>query len=69
MIEDPRFATNEARLRHRDEIDAIIGGWIGERTRDACLALFRDTGATVAPVYDIGDIMEDPHFIERGDRH
>lgn len=65
MIEDPRFATNDARLRHRDEIDAVIGGWIGARGRDECLAVFQEAGATVAPVYDIGDIMEDPHFVER----
>ena len=65
MIEDPRFATNQARLDHREEIDEIIGGWIGERDRDECLAVFREAGATVAPVNDIGDIMEDPHFVER----
>lgn len=65
MIEDPRFATNQARLDHRDEIDEIIGGWIGARDRDECLVVFRDAGATVAPVNDIGDIMEDPHFVER----
>lgn len=65
MIEDPRFATNQARLDHRDEIDEIIGGWIGARDRDECLTVFREAGATVAPVNDIGDIMADPHFVER----
>ena len=65
MIDDPRFATNQARLDHREEIDEIIGGWIGERDRDECLKVFREAGATVAPVNDIGDIMEDPHFRER----
>ena len=65
MIEDPRFATNQARLDHREEIDEIIGEWIGERDREECLGVFRNAGATVAPVNDIGDIMEDPHFVER----
>ena len=65
MIDDPRFATNEARLNHRDEIDEVIGGWIAARDRNECLAVFREAGATVAPVNDIGDIMRDAHFIER----
>ncbi len=65
MIEDPKFATNQARLDHRTEIDEIIGGWIGDRDRDECLTVFREAGATVAPVNDIGDIMEDSHFRER----
>ncbi|MCK7501776.1 MAG: aldolase/citrate lyase family protein [Comamonadaceae bacterium] len=29
---DPRFATNDARVAHRDELDALIGAFMGERS-------------------------------------
>ncbi|MCR4265390.1 CaiB/BaiF CoA-transferase family protein [Nitratireductor sp. ZSWI3] len=66
MIEDPRYATNEARVSRRPEVDAIVGGWIGERDRDEVLEIFERDGITAAPLYDIADIAADRHFVERG---
>ena len=65
MNQDPRFRTNEDRIAHRDEVDAIVGAWIGERTLDEAMAIFDREQVTVAPVYDIAQISEDPHFAER----
>src|ERR1700722_19327459 len=33
MIEDARFATNSARVKHRPLVDAAIGGWFAARPR------------------------------------
>ncbi len=66
MNDDPRFATNADRIRHRDVVDAAIGGWFAGRTSDEALAIMRDAGATVGPVYSIADAVEDPHFKARG---
>ena len=65
MIDDPRFLTNEDRVQHRDEVDAVVGGWIGERTLEENMAVFEREHVTVAPVYDIAQICEDQHFAER----
>lgn len=65
MIKDPRYANNESRVAHRDEVDAIVGGWIAERTLDENMAVFERENVTVAPVYDIAQICADEHFIER----
>ena len=65
MNRDPRFRTNEDRIAHRDEVDAIVGGWIGERTLEEAMAIFDRESVTVAPVYDIAQISEDRHFSER----
>ncbi|WP_291421157.1 CaiB/BaiF CoA-transferase family protein [Devosia sp.] len=65
MNDDPRFATNSDRVKHRDLVDSAISGWFATRTRDAALAEMRAAGATVGPVYNIGDAMEDAHFQER----
>lgn len=65
MKVDPRFASNSARVAHRDLVDAAVARWFLEHDRDAALAAMRAAGATVGPVYDIADIALDPHFAER----
>jgi crotonobetainyl-CoA:carnitine CoA-transferase CaiB-like acyl-CoA transferase len=65
MKSDPRFATNADRVRHRAEVDAAVGAWFGQHTRDEALRIMRAGSITVGPVYDIADAMEDPHFMER----
>ncbi len=65
MIDDPRFRTNSDRLLHRGEVDAAVGGWIGERTLADCMAVFEEAGVTAAPVYDAGQMAQDPHFRTR----
>jgi crotonobetainyl-CoA:carnitine CoA-transferase CaiB-like acyl-CoA transferase len=65
MNDDPKFKTNADRVANRLEVDEIVGGWIGARTLDECMEVFDRESVTVAPVYDIGQIMEDPHFRER----
>lgn len=66
MKDDPRYNSNAARLAHRDEVDAALGAWFAEHDRETALTAMREAGATVGPVYDIADIVEDAHFRERG---
>ncbi len=66
LINDPRYATNAERAKRRHEVDAIVGDWIGQRDRAEALAHFTRHGVTAAPIYDIADIHQDPHFKERG---
>jgi len=66
MLDDPRFRSNEDRVRHREEVDEIVGGWFAERDHDEALAIMREAGATVGPIFSPADAAVDPHFIERG---
>ena len=66
MIEDARFGTNSARIKHRALVDEAVGGWFALHTREQALALMREAGVTVAPVYTIADAVDDAHFRERG---
>ena len=65
MIGDPRFANNPARLQHWEELDAIIGGWIAERTLAETLAHFDAAGVTIGPIMDAAMLEADPYAIER----
>lgn len=64
-IHDPRFATNEARLDHRQELDALIAEWIAARTREDVITTLRDADVAIAPIYDAADIVSDKHFLHR----
>ncbi len=66
LLADPRFATNDARVAHGEAVDEAVGAAIGARTREEITGLFETVGLTAAPVYDIADILEDPHFKARG---
>lgn len=62
---DPRFAVNSARVAHVAELDAIIGAWIGSHDRDEVLTVLQQAEVAIAPIYDIPDIFNDPHFAAR----
>ena len=66
LIDDPRFATNEARLEHVDEVDAIVTAWTSQRTRDEALADLIAAEVAAAPVADMADLACDPHLVARG---
>ena len=66
MLDDPRFATNADRVKHRDLVDAAVGGWIGQHSLAEAISFFEEAGVTAAPVYNIGQFLEDPHVQERG---
>ena len=65
LLADPRFATNDARIANGAAVDEAIARAIGQRSREEIVRLFETQGLTAAPVYDIADIMEDPHFKAR----
>ncbi|MDB5530088.1 MAG: CoA transferase [Devosia sp.] len=65
MNDDPRFATNSDRVKHRGLVDEAIGVWFAQRDSGEALAIMRKAGATVGPIYNIADAMADAHFDER----
>jgi len=65
LIEDARYATNAARVQHAPELDAIIGEFVARKTQAENVAFFEAAEVTIGPIYDVSQILEDPHFIER----
>ena len=65
LIDDPRYRTNAERVKHAEELDAIIGAFIAQRTQAENVAFFEKEEVTIGPIYDITQILEDPHVIER----
>ncbi len=65
LIADPRFATNEARVRNDDLLDPVIAAFIAELTQSEALAHFSAADVTVGPVLDIADLVQHPYVVER----
>jgi formyl-CoA transferase len=65
FITDPRYATNAERVKHAEELDAVIGAFIAQRTQAENVAFFEEAEVTIGPIYDIRQIIEDPHFLAR----
>jgi len=63
--DDPRFATNPARMEHNEELQRLVGAWVRQRPRAEVLADLEAHEVVAAPVNDARDIVEDPHFRTR----
>ena len=65
LIEDPRYRTNAERVQHAEALDAIIGSFVAQRTQAENVAFFEQAEVTIGPIYDIRQILEDPHVLAR----
>jgi crotonobetainyl-CoA:carnitine CoA-transferase CaiB-like acyl-CoA transferase len=65
LIDDPRYRTNADRVQRAAELDAIIGAFIAERTQAENVKFFEQAEVTIGPIYDVSQMVDDPHFLER----
>jgi len=65
LIDDPRYRTNAERVRNAEALDAIIGEFVARMTQAGNVAFFERHEVTIGPIYDISQILDDPHFIDR----
>jgi formyl-CoA transferase len=65
LIDDPRYRTNVERVKNAAELDAVIGAFVAGRTQAENVAFFEQAEVTIGPIYDVSQILEDPHFVER----
>jgi crotonobetainyl-CoA:carnitine CoA-transferase CaiB-like acyl-CoA transferase len=65
MADDVRFANNAGRVEYEKEIDAAIGAWTRENTSELVLRALHDASVPGGPIYDVADMMADPHFNAR----
>jgi crotonobetainyl-CoA:carnitine CoA-transferase CaiB-like acyl-CoA transferase len=65
MLNDARFATNEARVENAEMLDAAIAGAIASRTLDENLEIINANALTAVAVQTVADIEADPHWQAR----
>jgi len=65
LIANEKFASNQLRMRHGTELNAIVAEWIAARPYREAIRELSEAGISVAPVYSNRDIAEDPHVRAR----
>jgi len=65
LIGNPRYRTNADRVANAAELDEIISAFVARMTQAENVDFFEKAEVTIGPIYDITQILEDPHFIER----
>ena len=66
FADDPRFATNPARIANRIELTNAITVAMGGRTTAHWLALLEDAGVPCGPINTLPQVFADPHVKARG---
>jgi crotonobetainyl-CoA:carnitine CoA-transferase CaiB-like acyl-CoA transferase len=66
LVDDPRFATNVARLAHVAELAAIISDLIAGRDQDELARDLNDAGVPASPVKSVPDALTAAQTVHRG---
>lgn len=64
--EDPRFATNAARVKHRDVLIPLIRQATVMRTTAEWIELLEQAGVPCGPINDLKQVFDDPQVQARG---
>ncbi|NYT85931.1 CaiB/BaiF CoA transferase family protein [Pollutimonas harenae] len=61
----PALESNDGRVKHVNTIDQAISQWTGQHSLDEVLAALNASQIPAGKIYDIADIVADPHYQAR----
>ncbi len=65
LVADPRFATNEARLTHRDELEPLIEEILGRDDRATVEARLAEADVPFGSLNEVDDLVDHPQLAAR----
>jgi formyl-CoA transferase len=65
LVEDRRFATEDARWENRVALNAIIEGWTRGRSKHEVMQVLGAAGVPCGACQDTGEVLADPHLKAR----
>jgi crotonobetainyl-CoA:carnitine CoA-transferase CaiB-like acyl-CoA transferase len=65
LLADPRYASNQERMKRQPELNAIVSAWIGARSARDAVRELSEAGVAVAPVYSNSEIAADAQVLFR----
>lgn len=68
LADDPRFASNAARVRHRDALVPLLAAAFANVARDDILGELERLGVPAGPINDMAQVFDDPQVRHRGMR-
>jgi formyl-CoA transferase/CoA:oxalate CoA-transferase len=64
--DDPRYNTNPQRLKHRDELVALLQARLVEVPSETLLIRLRAAEIPCGPINSVAEALADPHYVARG---
>ncbi len=65
IVDDPGFATNAQRVKHRDDLDDVLNSVISQHNATDLLDRLREHGVACGDILRIDEFLSDPHVHER----
>jgi crotonobetainyl-CoA:carnitine CoA-transferase CaiB-like acyl-CoA transferase len=66
LADDPRLANNSGRVKHETEIDDVLANWCSSLPAETVLNVLEEYRVPAGPIYNVEDMLSDPHFNQRG---
>jgi crotonobetainyl-CoA:carnitine CoA-transferase CaiB-like acyl-CoA transferase len=66
LAEDPQLADNAGRVVREAEIDAALSQWCAAHSSGQIIAILEEVRVPVGPIYNVEDMLNDPHYQARG---
>ncbi len=66
LADDPRFAERSGRVAQVEELEALVEGWTGKRTKHEVMEVLAGAGVPCGAVLDSGEVLENEHLRGRG---
>jgi formyl-CoA transferase len=66
LANDPGLAHNDGRVARTEDIETVIGDWVAAHDLDHVLGVLEAADVPSGKIYDIADIVNDPHYAARG---
>ncbi len=66
LATDVRLADNAGRVIHEQEIDQVLAQWCAGISASDAIAELEQVRVPVGPIYNVEDMLADPHFNSRG---
>ena len=66
IANDPALAQNPGRVIHQQRIDDALADWCAAHTSTEIIDKLETAKVPVGPIYNVADMLEDPHYNARG---
>ncbi len=66
LADDERFATNPARVRHRDVLVPVLADMVRTKTKQEWIAALEEAGVPCGPINQLHEVFDDPQVKARG---
>ncbi len=65
VAENPNYASNADRVIHQEFLDDVLKEWCKTLNIKDAMSILEESRVPCGPVYNVADMMDDPHFNER----